>query len=116
MYLTNKDVQNFEQAFRWARLSAERGYAPAQFQLGQMYRQALGIAQDNKEAVKWYRLSADQGNRGAQCNLGSMYLSGHGVPKDLDQSKHWYYLAAKMGMKAQKNISTLFVILRSHSK
>ena len=95
-------MHNFEQAFRWALLSAERDHAPAQFQLGQMYRQALGIAQDYNEAVKWYRLSADQGNAAAQCNLGFMYLKGHGVPKDIDQSKIWYQLAAKNGHEGAK--------------
>ena len=40
---------------------AEKGEADAQFNLGFMYANGLGVTKDEVEAVKWYRKSADQG-------------------------------------------------------
>jgi len=40
---------------------AEQGEAQAQFKLGVMYHQGLGVTQDNEEAVRWYRQAANQG-------------------------------------------------------
>jgi len=58
---------------------AEQGEAQAQFKLGVMYYQGLGVTQDNEEAVRWYRQAADQGLASAQSNLGGMYRDGLGV-------------------------------------
>lgn len=44
---------------------AEQGYALAQGNLGLMYENGQGVAQDYQEAVRWYRLAAEQGNAGA---------------------------------------------------
>ena len=62
--------QDDKEAVKWYRLSAEQGYAEAQFNLGFMYDNGEGVPQDYKEAVKWYRLSAEQGNALGQYNLG----------------------------------------------
>ena len=39
---------------------AQKGLAGAQNNLGKMYLQGHGVAQDYKEAGKWFRLAADQ--------------------------------------------------------
>ena len=62
--------QDYKEAVKWYRLSAEQGVAQAQYKLGWMYSNGLGVPQDYKEAVKWYRLSAEQGDAQAQYNLG----------------------------------------------
>ena len=41
---------------------AEAGDEVAQYNLGVMYDNGLGVPQDPKEAVKWYRLAAEQGD------------------------------------------------------
>jgi len=73
---------NKKEAVRWYRLSAEQGYANAQFYLAFSYANGQGVTQDYKEAVKWYRLAAEQGNASAQSNLGLMYYRGQGVAQD----------------------------------
>ena len=40
---------------------ADQGNARAQYNLGVMYANELGVPQDYGEAVNWYRKSADQG-------------------------------------------------------
>ena len=69
MYESGKGVtQDFKEAIKWYRLSAEQGDDDAQNNLG-MYKLGEGIPQA-KEAIKWYRLSAEQGNDNVQNNLG----------------------------------------------
>jgi uncharacterized protein len=65
--------QDYNEAVKWFRLSAEQGDAEAQYNLGWMYYEGQGVPQDYKEAVKWYRLSAEQGNERAQINLAMMH-------------------------------------------
>ena len=70
---------NYEEAAKLYRLSAAQGKAGAQYNLGVIHDNGLGVTQDYKEAVKWYRLSAEQGHIRAQKNLGVMYHNGKGV-------------------------------------
>ena len=65
--------------------SAEQGIARAQTNLGLMYAQGKGVAQDYKTAVKWYTRAAEQENASGQTNLGTMYdqdPGGAGVRQD----------------------------------
>lgn len=84
--------------------AAQQGDAKAQYNLGQIYRNGLGIPRDNAEAVKWYRLAAQQGHAKAQNNLGMMYYSGQGVPRDYVRAHVWFSLAiASGGARAEGN-------------
>ncbi len=58
-------TQDGKEAARWYRKAAEQGHAPAQHQLGMMYRDAViagGVTRDYKEALHWLRKAAGQGN------------------------------------------------------
>ena len=54
------------------RKSAKAGVAEAQCNLGTMYFNAEGVAQDIAEAAKWLQLSGAQGFEGALKNLDVM--------------------------------------------
>ena len=85
-------------ALHWFRLSAERGWSGAQFNLGMMYNDdGLGVDRDDEEAVYWLRLAAEQGHITAQHNLGVKYANGEGVPADLILAYKWWSLAASKG-------------------
>ena len=56
-------------ALRELRPLAETGNANAQFNLGVMYGQGQGVAQDYDEAIRWFCMAADQGHSMAQFNL-----------------------------------------------
>ena len=56
---------------RWYRLAATKGDADAQNNLGNMYRDGLGVLKDEAEAVRWYRLAAVQGHALRSTSLGS---------------------------------------------
>ena len=103
-----KERKDYKEAVRLFRLSAEQGYAGAQFNLGTMYYQEKGVPQDYKKAVKWYRLAAEQNVASAQNNLGSMYSDGLGVPQDYEEAFKWWGLAAEQGDEyAQRNLEKM---------
>jgi len=88
---------DYATALQELRPLAEQGYAPAQYNLGDMYRWSLGVSQDYAVAVKWYRKAAEQGNTNAQYNLGDMYRNGWGVAQDYARAMDWFRKAAKRG-------------------
>lgn len=91
---------DYDEALREWRPSAEQGNASAQYNLGQLYREGLGVTQDYKEAEKWYRKAAQQGFRDAHYNLGFMYYEGYGVPQNYKEAMRWYLRAAEKGLGA----------------
>ena len=103
------DKGDYAQAIKLWRPMAEKGYAPAQSNLGVTYQNGQGVTQDYREAVKWYRLAAAQGYAGAQFNVGAMYANGRGVPQDHQEAVKWWRLAAAQGLaEAQENLGVLY--------
>jgi TPR repeat protein len=86
----NKDYQRAYQEWKAA---ADAGKAEAQFDLGLLYAQGLGVRRNLTEAAQWYRKSADQGNAEAQFALGQMYSRGWGVPRDEADAIRWLQMA-----------------------
>ena len=60
---------------------ADQGTALAQYFIGVMHLEGLGVPQDYKKAAKWHALAAEQGVAEAQFYLGDMYRKGDGVPE-----------------------------------
>jgi TPR repeat protein len=84
-------------------------YAPAQNNLGAMYHNGKGVAQDDAEAARWYRKAAEQGYVIAQSNLGGMYYRGVGVGQDYVEAAQWYRKAAEQGHAgAQNNLGWMY--------
>src|SRR5438093_10459764 len=59
--------------FTETRAEAERGDAAAQVNLGRMYYEGKGTAENLTEAYTWFHKAAEQGNPEAQDYLGRMY-------------------------------------------
>ncbi len=90
---------------KWNQLAAQQGQAFAQYNLGTMYQQGLGVPVNYTKAVKWLRLAADHGFALAQAKLGGMYELGQGVPQDYAKALKWNRLAAQQGNSiAQVNL------------
>ena len=86
---------DYSVAARFYRLSAEAGYAPAQYNLADLYVKGLGVEQAPKQAAIWYRKAAEQGDAEAQNNLGALYATGQGVARNDAEAVRWYRLAAE---------------------
>ena len=88
---------------------AEQGNANAQYNLGLMYDNGQGVAQNYAEALRWYRLAAEQGNANAQINLGFMYHNGKGGVQNYAEALRWFRLAAEQGnTNAQFNLGNMY--------
>ena len=87
------------------RIAADKGYPSAQFELGQMFAQGLGVTQQFEEAAHWYLLAAAQGHRQAQFHLGFLYSHGQGVEQSYVKAYQWYCISERCGYAlAKKNI------------
>jgi hypothetical protein len=49
----------YSEAAKWYRLAAAQGQVEAQYELGKMYYDGIGVAQDFSEAAKWCRLALE---------------------------------------------------------
>ena len=88
---------------------AEGGDVRAQFMMGTIYEQGLGVPKDLAAAAEWYRRAAAAGNASAQYNLGVFYQFGKGVPKDAAKAARLLRQAAEQGHgRAQNNLSTFY--------
>ena len=81
----------------WYRKSAEKGNVVAQYNLGNMYRNALGMKKDYIEAFEWFRRSAEKGNAEAQYAVGDMYKNGLGTKKNYAKAFEWFLRSAEKG-------------------
>lgn len=79
---------------------AEAGDARAQFGLGNLYFNGLGVEVDQLAATEWYLKAALQGYAPAQFNLGNAFKHGRGVPKDETLANQWWEKAADQGLAA----------------
>lgn len=91
------DIKDYATALAEFMPLAEAGHPKAQFYLGRMYDNGIGVPKNKKEGVKWYRLAAEAGDVDAQRFLGSSYKHGSGVLQDYEEAVKWYRLAAEAG-------------------
>jgi TPR repeat protein len=89
---------------------AELGNAEAQFHLGVLYFEGLGVAQDDRTAQFWFGKAAVGGNSRAQTNLGLMYGSGRAGTLDQHLAVRWLLRAAGQGdALAQFNVGSHYL-------
>ncbi|KAI6779068.1 uncharacterized protein J7T54_008286 [Emericellopsis cladophorae] len=86
-YMVGSDVleKDEEEAFEWARRSAELGYVKAQYALGYFTEMGIGCRRDILEANVWYVKAADAGDERAKQRLAIIQaaVSGEGKPMDV---------------------------------
>ena len=96
--------QNHAKAIELWHRAAELGEADAYFNLGQMYREGLGIQTDKKKAKHYLGLAAMRGDAVARNNLGAMEIQ----PGNMNRTLRHYMIAAKGGsLESLKNIKSM---------
>ena len=91
LYYLSSDIDNakkdLEKAFDLILLSAEQGFATAQYGIGNMIYFGEGVPQDEFKGVEWIELAANQGFIEAIYALGEFYFFTEGpLVKDYDKS------------------------------
>jgi TPR repeat protein len=90
-------------------LAATNNDVTAQYYLGRIYWDGIGVDQNYDEAVKFIRLAAEQGLAAAQNSLGWAYYKGLGMPEDSGEAFKWYQKAADQGnAKAEINLAWMY--------
>ncbi|MBX4929790.1 peptidoglycan-binding protein [Rhizobium binae] len=97
-----------KQAANWYQLSADKGFAPAQYRLGSMYEKGNGVERDIAKAKTFYEQAANQGNASAMHNLAVLYASGALGQQDYATAASWFTKAANLGITdSQFNLAIL---------
>lgn len=92
-------LKNYQEAVKWFKIAADKGYAPAQNELARCYLQGKGVVQDYKEAVALLKKSAEQDNYLACRELAKCYEEGKGVEKNPIEAAKWNKKAEKLKAK-----------------
>jgi hypothetical protein len=88
---------NFVRAADWYRKSAEKGFAPAMNNLGELYLAGLGVPQDAAAAFSWHLAGARAGNPVAAMNTALDFRIGRGVGTNLAEAGKWSGWIGKPG-------------------
>lgn len=94
------EAKDYAKAMKLWRELADAGDLAAMRNVGQLYRQGLGVERDPAEAAKWFRRAAELGLVNAQANLGHLYMAGEGVAQDDAEAAKWLTQAARAGHPA----------------
>ena len=87
---------------------AETGDAAAQYNLGVLYDEGLGVERDDETALLWWTRAAQQDHRLAQHNL-ALTLLERGGPLDLAEAVTWLERAAATGFaRSQYSLAKLY--------
>ena len=83
--------QDYKEAVKWYRLSAEQGDAVAQFNLGFMYGKGLGVPQDYVSAHMWWNLSGSNGHKDAVTNrnIVEKKMTKQQIEKAQELARNW---------------------------
>lgn len=97
--------RNLAAAARWYQKAAAQGFAPAEFRLGFLYQNGLGVPRDLEQAGAWYLKAAKQGNISAMHYLA--IVAAEGTP-DYTTAAEWFRKAADYGViNSQYNLALL---------
>ncbi len=75
---------------------AKTGDPDAQYYVGTLYVDGLGVKPDVKKGLALLEKAVQNKNRQAAIFLGKMYLSGRGVPLDTQKGTEYMALSAKL--------------------
>ncbi|TFF27146.1 hypothetical protein E3C22_01305 [Jiella endophytica] len=96
-------------AAKWFQLSADRGFAPAEYSLGTLYEKGNGVDRDLARARDAYLAAANGGNVRAMHNLAVLYATGIDGKSEPVQAAKWFEKAASYGMPdSEYNLGILY--------
>ncbi|NNM58436.1 MAG: sel1 repeat family protein [Legionellales bacterium] len=73
-------------AYSYFEQRAEKGDPIAEDNLGRMYADGRGVAENPEQSVKWYAKAAAKHNADAELNLGVATLYGRGIAQNTGQA------------------------------
>ncbi|MFN7178139.1 peptidoglycan-binding protein [Hyphomonas sp.] len=97
-----------ETATSFLRRAAQKGIAPAQYDLGKLYERGNGVDRDLIEARGLIQKAAEAGHIGAMYDYALFLAEGEGGPKSEPDAVAWFAKAAEHGLlDAQYNLGVV---------
>lgn len=96
--MVTKSASREKNAFSATLKSARFGLIEAQYEVGLMYANGVGVRPNIEQALEWIRRAAERGFAPAQYLLGTRYATGVAVERDEHQAVVWYIRAAEQGI------------------
>ena len=93
-----KERGHYATAIRAWKSLAKKGDPRAQNNIGHMYEEGLGVAQNYAEAMTWYKKAAQSKLPEAQYNVGLLYYHGYGVAKNPREAIKWFKLSSRKNL------------------
>ncbi len=84
---------NYDEAFKWYSIGAERGDSKALLFLGQMYEYGNGTQKNLETAMACYEKAYEEGNSDAASWIGGIYKENN----NLDEAIKWYEISYETG-------------------
>lgn len=95
-------------AASFLRRAAQKGIAPAQYELGKLYERGQGVDRDMIEARNLIHKSAEAGHINAMYDYALFLAEGEGGPKSETEAVTWFQQAAAHGLlDAQYNLGVV---------
>lgn len=108
LFAARRDVA---EAARLYRQAAEQGYAPAQRELGDLYRLGRGVGQDAAQAEAWLRKAAEQGDLDARFLLAVVLRGDDGGHTNSPEAARLMREAAEQGfVQAQRELGYMHLV------
>ena len=103
---------DYDKAMEYLLPAAEAGHVGAQWLLGSMYWEGIGVDQSYEESARWYQYSALQNDSYGQLWTGYLYENGYGVDQSYEEALKWYQLSADQGSESAREFLTK--LLKNH--
>jgi len=84
-------TQDYKEAVKWYRLSAEQGLARAKVNLGVMYYKGQGVPQDYVSAHMWFNLCGSSGDKDCVSSIRHIkkMMSPEQIEKAKEMARNW---------------------------
>jgi len=103
------DAKHYQEAFKLWQPLADKGNPDAEYNLGLLYMNGLGVKKNNRLALMWFTRAGQQGLADAQYNAGVMFYLGKGVYPSYKSAIAWWQLAANKGhANAENNLAAMY--------
>lgn len=107
--IDRKGASPDRELFDGLHVMAERGDAEAQYHIGMMYNNGIGVSRDMHKALEWMQKSSHIGHPLAHFKLGCYYGGqGGAVPVNDEKALYHYLIAAEAGYSLAQGSAGLY--------
>jgi len=87
---------DYRRAYKGLRNLAQDQNAKAQYLLGLLYLQGLGVREDTELGIDWLKQATENGSYPAAAELGQIYITGKGVERNEAEAAKWIELSTQL--------------------